>query len=347
MYIRERTYRAIGESIHPFERTLTGSLLGNAEVFLVLVDGLGGGRHRVTYRTEEPPAGIELYPYEKVAGAVFKDMAEPSAVATRAKGKWMRFDVVVGWTFWLRVANGRSELKLAPETRAMFSEILFRLGRPGHAKISIELADAPEASTSESRVFFWLVKNISGILATEKAYSVDRRAIAGAIAWEALRNPKDSLEQEVRTATGTARFSGPGKVHYKESLLPTTSYTPPGITAAIEIEQRGKLPVQTEEQRRQILATTAGALRYIGAIMRECSDIAAQSGYYLDCDPPSLATFYNSWDIHEVERHFSQRRAPVPLAPNEMGTWVTENLAFLEKAVGRPPASFCKRSRGY
>jgi hypothetical protein len=301
----------------------------------------------VTYRTEDPPAGIELYPYEKVAGLVFKDMAEPTAVATKAKGKWTRFDVDVGWLFWLRVANGRSELKLAPETGAMFGEILRRLQRPGQATISVELADAPEASTSESRVFFWLVKNIGGILATEKAYSIDRRAIAGAIAWEALRNPKDSLTQELRTATGTARFSGPGKVHYKESVAPTTSLTPPGITAAIEIEQRGKLPVQTEEQRRQILATTAGALRYIGAIMRECSDIASQSGYYLDCDPPSLTTFYNSWDIHEVVRLFSQRRAPAPLVPNEMGTWVTENMTFLEMAVGRPPAGFCKRSRGY
>ena len=226
MYIRVPTDHTLGESRGPYEGTLTGLLLGNAEVFLVLINRLGGGRHRVAYRTEDPPAGIELYPYEKVAGAVFKDMVEPSAVATKAKGKWTRFDVDVGWLFWLRVANGRTELKLAPETRATFSEILFRLGRPGQAKISIELADAPEASTSESRVFFWLVKNIGGILATEKAYSIDRRAIAGAIAWEALRNPKDSLELELRTATGTARFSGPGKVHYKESLFPTTSYHP-------------------------------------------------------------------------------------------------------------------------
>jgi hypothetical protein len=343
MYIRDQTWTA---STGPYVGTLTG-LLGNAEVFLVLVNGLGGGRHRVTYRTEEPPAGIELYPYEKVAGGVFKEMAEPSNIASKAKEKWIRFDVDAGWLFWLRVASGRTELKLAPETRAAFGDILFRLQRPGQSTISVELADAPQASSSESRVFFWLVKNISGIVATEQGYSIDRRAIAGAIAWEALQNPKDSLTQELRTATGTARFSGPGKVHYKESVSPTTSLTPPGTTAAIEIEQRGKLPVRTEEQRRQILATTAGALRYTGAIMREFSDVAARSGYYLDCDPPSLTTFFNAWDIAEAEALFSRRRAPMPIVPNEMGTWVTENMTFLEHAVGKPPAGFCRKPRGY
>ena len=346
MYVRVPIDPTLGESTAPYEGTLTG-LLGNPAVFLVLVNKLGGGRHQVTYRTEEPPAGLELYPYRLLASEVFKLLDEPNKIAASAKGKWIRFDVDVGWLFWMRAAKDQTELKLAPETRATFDKIRDQLRLPGQAKISVELQDAPEASTSTGRVFLWLVKNISGIVDTERAYSVDRRAIAGAIAWEALQNPKDSLEQELRTATGTARFSGPGKVHYKESLLPTTSYTPPGITAAIEIEQRGKLPVQTEEQRRQILATTAGALRYIGAIMRECSDIAAQSGYYLDCDPPSLATFYNSWDVHEVERLFSQRRAPAPLAANEMGTWVTENMTFIEMAVGKPPASFCRKPRGY
>ena len=352
MYIRVQTHPTLGELVGPFDGTFIGSLLGSAEIFLFLNNRLGAGRHQVTHRTEDPPVKIELYPYDRVATQVFKFMDGPTKVAVEAKGKWVRFDVDVGWLFWLKVENGRTELKLAPETRATFSEILRQLELKGNAPdsnapVSIELADAPAATTSEGRVFFWLLKNIGGIVATEQTYSIDRRAIAGAIAWEALRNPKDSLERELRTATGTARFSGPGKVHYKESLLPTTSLTPPGVTAAIEIEQRGRLPVQTVEQRRQIVATTVGALRYIGAIMRECSDIAAQGGYYLDCDPPSLTTFYNSWDMHEVERLFSQRRVPAALAPNDMGIWMGGNMTFIERAVGKPPAGFCKKSRGY
>jgi hypothetical protein len=347
MYIRVQTHPTLGELVGPFEGTFIGSLLGGAEIFLFLNDRLGGGRHQVTYRTEDPPAKIELYPYDRVATQVFKLMDGPAKVAVGAKGKWIRFDVDVGWLFWLRVVNGRTELKLAPETQATFGQIQYQLSLPGQAKVSVELADAPEASTSTGRVFLWLIKYISGIVNTEQEYHIDRRAIAGAISWEALLNPKDSLSAELRTATGTARFSGPGKVHYKESFLPTTALSPPGVTAAIEIEQRGKLPVKTEEQRRQVLATTPGALSYIGTIMRECSDIAAQGGYYLDCDPPSLTTFYNSWDIHEVERLFSQRRVPAALTPNEMGTWVTKNMAFIEMAVGKPPAGFCKKPRGY
>jgi hypothetical protein len=145
MYIRVQTSRAFGESVDPFEGTLTGSLLGNAEIFLFLNDRLGGGRHRVTYRTEEPPAGIELYPYERVATQVFKLMDGPYNIAAGAKGKWIRFDVDVGWLFWLRVVNSRPELKLAMETRATFGEILRHLKQPGLATISLELSTRLES----------------------------------------------------------------------------------------------------------------------------------------------------------------------------------------------------------
>lgn len=322
------------------------SLLGNAEISLRLYDRLGGGTHRVTYRTEDPPPTIETYPYERVAMQIFKSMEVdgPYNVATKIKGKWVRFDVDVGWLFWMRVANGRAELKLSPETRATFGEILRRLQQPGAAPIAVELPDAPQASTSQSRVFFWLIKNISGIVATEQKYSIDRRAIAGAIAWEALQNVWPGPVDDLATSSGAAKFSGPGKVHYKEGRLKE------GITAAIEIEQRGRLPVQTMERRREILATTSGALSYIGAIMREFSDVAAQSGYYLDCDPPMLATFYNAWNINQAEPLFAKRRAPMPLTPNDkMGAWIgaKANMTFIERAVGKPPTGFCKKLRGY
>lgn len=341
MYIYDR--HSFAESIGPYEGTFAGSLLGNAEVFLFLNDKLGGGKHRVTYRTEDPPAGIELYPYQRVETQVFKFMDGPYNVATekKQKGKWVRFDVDVGWLLWLRVVNGRAELKLSPETRATFAEILRQLQQPGRAAISVELADAPEASSPEGRVFLWLIKNIHGIVATEQAYSIDRRAIAGAIAWEALQNAKTFPGTELATSAGAALFSGPGKVHYKEFRYKE------GITAAIEVELLGRLPVQTMERRRQILATTPGALCYIGTIMRAFSDVAAQGGYYLDCDPPMLATYYNAWNINQAAPFFAQRRAPAPLTPNEMGAWVGANMTFIERTVGKPPTGFCKKPRGY
>lgn len=348
MYIRVRSHHPLGESVGPYQGTLTGSLLGNAEIFLFLNDRLGGGKHWVIHRTEEAPAEIELYPYERVAMQVFKFMDGPYNIAAEAKGKWVRFDMDVGWLFWLRIVNSRAELKLAPETQATFSEILRQLQllalKPEPAPISLELADAPQASTSEGRVFLWMVKNISGIVAMEQKFSIDRRAIAGAIAWEALQNAYTGPASDLATSAGVARFSGPGKVHYKEFR------TEEGNPVARQVEQLGRLPMQSMEGRRKILATMPGALLYIGTIMREFSNAAAQGGYYLDCDPPILTTFYNgSWSIQRAQEFFqNERKAPTILRPGPlMGSWVQANIRLIERMVGKPPAGFCRKQRGY
>jgi hypothetical protein len=61
-----------------------------------------------------------------------------------------------------------------------------------------------------------------------------------------------------------------------------------------------------------------------------------------------LATFFNAWDIAEVDALFATRKAPAALEPNPgMGTWVKQNIAFIEAVVGTPPSGFCKRARGY
>lgn len=103
------------------------------------------------------------------------------------------------------------------------------------------------------------------------------------------------------------------------------------------------------ESRRQILATTPGALLYIGTIMREFSNVAVLGGYYLDCDPPMLTTFYNAWGIGRATVFFqNERKAPTPLVPNpEMGSWVRANMKLIERMVGKPPVGFCKKPRGY
>jgi hypothetical protein len=322
--------------------TLGGTLAGDADVSLFLNEKLGTSRRRVTFERDDPPAAIELYPYNKVT-TLFKYMDGPERVAREAKGKWIRFDLDLGWSFWLRMVNDVPELKLAPGTAATFSEILRQLQMPGLAPVSVELADAPPANTAPGRVLFWLLKNIDKILETEKSFSIDRRAIAGAIMWEALENPWPGTAGDLVTSSGLALFSGPGKVHYKEFRLQE------GNPSAVEVELLGRLPRQSMETRRQIVATAPGALLYIGTIMREFSDIAARRGYYLDCDPPMLTTFYNAWSIAQATRFFaSGRKAPMPLTPGpDMGSWVQANLALVEKMVGTPPAGFCKKSRGY
>jgi hypothetical protein len=312
------------------------------ETALFVATRAGGAKHRLFISVEDPPATAQLYPYERVAMSVFNHMDGPYSAALAAKGAWLRFDADVGWTFWMRVVKDKVELKAAPLTQAMFAEIQRHLQQSGTAPISVELWDAPASGTSRGRVALWLFKNLHAIVATEQKYSVDRRGIAGAIAWEALENAKAGDPAQLAVSTGIARFSGPGKIHYKEGRIEE------GTSAAIEVEKLGRLPRLTMDQRCKVLATTSGALMYAGVILREVCDVAARSGYYLDCDPPMLATFFNSWDIAEVERHFTTRKAPAAIEPNPgMGTWVRQNMAFIEAVVGTPPNGFCKRARGY
>lgn len=201
------------------------------------------------------------------------------------------------------------------------------------APLSFELQDAPLSDDARQRVKLWLRMNLRHITAAETQFGIDRRAIAGAIAWEALEN--------IRTVA--ARASGPGKVHYSANLGPGE-----GDPVAKQVEQAGYLPPQKMEQRKEILKTAAGAIRYIAAIMRAEADEAAKSGYYLNCDPPMLATFYNAWDLNDLKNFFAKRKAPAPLSPNDtMGTWVAQNEDFLEDAIGKPAGLVCKPYKGY
>ena len=65
--------------------------------------------------------------------------------------------------------------------------------------VSFELKDAPFAcvntslrviSLAEMRVLAWLQEHRHEITTAERRFRADRRAIAGAIAWEALQNVK-------------------------------------------------------------------------------------------------------------------------------------------------------------
>src|SRR5262249_33430133 len=76
-------------------------------------------------------------------------------------------------------------------------------------------AAAPQCSEANdppdySRVLSWLQMHRGEIAAAEATFRVDRRAIAAAIAWEALEN---------RNMPFSARAEGPGKVHAKEHWL--------------------------------------------------------------------------------------------------------------------------------
>ncbi len=198
--------------------------------------------------------------------------------------------------------------------------------------ISIELWDAPYGETAQERVKGWLYFHQADIKTHERKFHIDRRAIAGAIAWEALENIWSTQ------MFGAARFIGAGKVHFKEN------YSSEGLPISKQIEDINLLPKQNQTDRKKILQTPNGSIEYIAAIMRALSDIAFQSGYLLDCNPGILTTLFNSMDLYTAKAHFKNKKYPAELNPNQMGTWVIGSLDWIEDIIGKPNEEFCGRN---
>jgi len=187
--------------------------------------------------------------------------------------------------------------------------------------ISFELEKtATKGTTPREKVKNWIIDHLHDIQAAESKWGVDKRAIAGAIAWEALENP----------LYFSMRAVGPGKVHYKES------WSSEGNPVSKQVEDRGYLPKQSMDDRAALLAKDTGAIDYIGAIMKAFCDIAATAGYTIKCDPAILCTFYNGFDLPKAEALFKTKKYPAPLkaSPDMMGHWVEGNIPYLEECVG-------------
>jgi hypothetical protein len=213
--------------------------------------------------------------------------------------------------------------------------------------LSVELADAPPGNNSRERVSKWLQQHYFEIADAEQKYSVDRRAIAGAIAWEALENKWRT------TMFGIARFVGPGKVHFKEYYL-----LKEGNPVARQVEMmRGYLGggILSMQERRKKLEEPKTSITYIAAIMKAYADQASDAGRNIS-DPAILATFFNGVKDRETGKqvelsifgeeerlkmvafeYIERRGGPnANLQPGPMGVWINNNMAFLEAAVGRP-----------
>jgi hypothetical protein len=212
-----------------------------------------------------------------------------------------------------------------------------------------ELPDAPDAMTGltpeKQKVLSWLRVNQELIVQAEADWLVDRRAIAGAIAWEALNN--------VKSGRVFRRWEGPGKIHYFDIGAPVKGAIPNAmawlmgshkVTTAEMTEAAGYLPPKTEQERGTAVKTAAGSITYIAAIMRADADVVSRLGGYPEeltyWNPPVLATWFNTKTLDELKAIYSKKRYPAPLDPGEkMGPWVRDNLAYLEAAVGVLPKS--------
>jgi hypothetical protein len=192
------------------------------------------------------------------------------------------------------------------------------------APISIELNDAPRATTSTQRVALWLKHHRAEIVDAGKNARIDCYAIAGTIAFEALDDPMWT------TLDGFARWSGPGKVHFKEH------YAAEGNPVAKQVEDLGYLPRLNVEERRRRLSTVRGATAYIGAIMRAFADAGNLGGADISKRAGVLATLYSGWNIDDAQAYFRTHHHTTSheLGATAMGAWVDRNSAFLRSAVG-------------
>ena len=193
-------------------------------------------------------------------------------------------------------------------------------GQPS-ATLSWELGDAPPGATPEIRTAGWLRKNQAVLAEVERKRHISRLVIAGVIAYEAL----DHVHLEA--VRPIARYSGPGKVHYREYHISE------GLPVSKEVELLGYLPNRTQEQRRAILATDRGAIEYIGAIMSAYNAAAESNGVFIRCQPDLLATFYSAWTLRESTAFF--KKHPKRMRPNLVGTWIDAHRRYLEDAAGK------------
>ena len=177
---------------------------------------------------------------------------------------------------------------------------------------------------------FWLGSHRDEIVDSAKRWHVDPRAIAGAIAWEALQNPRG----------WSLRGPGAGKVHsfampWELGILNPSN--PLALQWAETVEIMGLLPRQNIIDRRRIQQDPAVAINYIGAIMHVIAQIAEHRHWSVRDQPGVLTYAYHARDPLSWSRTVATKsQADLFKLPRDMmGGWVAEHLQFLEAAVGK------------
>jgi hypothetical protein len=229
----------------------------------------------------------------------------------------------------------------APDTVGTIQRggVSYELGEPPDVSAEVLAQGHPQAelpafqalSPEQRQVMGWLYKYRDAILLQELLTGVDRRAIAGAIAWEALENVQSSLSPS--RAAG-----GPGKVH----AWTTYSGNDDRPAAPEEVEVRGLMPGQTLDQRVALLKTPEGAIAYIAAIMQAMAEDARASGFDIWRNPEVLTWGYQSKYVDTFAQRMREKAAAgettFDTSASTMAVWVRQNMPYLELAVGAPLA---------
>ena len=193
------------------------------------------------------------------------------------------------------------------------------------------------ATTREQRVFLWLAQYSSTINATASDYGIDPRAIAGAIAWEALQNTH-SLGNKLAVVGIDAL--GPGKIvpYGDASTVEGTNkfghFLPSFGIDFISRDYYLEDPVHAIRYAAAILNAYAVEASAVGINLRTVDNIGILVSYYegVKLADGSYVT------LQRGQKYFSQRALTLksmPLMHNtEMGQWVDNNLDYLGMALG-------------
>jgi hypothetical protein len=221
--------------------------------------------------------------------------------------------------------------------------------------LSYELADAPavcvptklrHVSLAEVRVIALLRDHKSLFVDAESMFNVDRRAVAGAIAGEGLLN--NSFWTNLAHRFGIGRSVGWGKEHLVASLF----FGGVRSTWAFQVEKRGLLKKQSDDDRRAILATPEGAVKYIAATMDLIARIYEDSGSPGICSPSmrnNPVILVNEYQGGNADKWAAQVKTFTPnhvlKAGNSIALWlaVPRNMTLVEDGVGTPVKSFARR----
>jgi hypothetical protein len=192
---------------------------------------------------------------------------------------------------------------------------------------------------AEEQAFAALRAHRAKFEAAEQKFRIDRRAIAGAIAWEMIVNPHP---QQLPSAVGW------GKVHLfnVKKTQPSTFLRAVGAMAGIvdpetlasEAERAGYLPRQNYDSRKALLALPESAIVYIAGMMAAIADKTAEAGFAdIRSDPALLTHIYQQYTLTTWEEHLAGKTKGTALVVgNPMGIWVRDHLRFLQEAVGAP-----------
>jgi hypothetical protein len=186
-------------------------------------------------------------------------------------------------------------------------------------------------SKRELRVLAWLRDNKAAILDAERAFRVDRRAIAAVIAWEAIHN----------IMRAGLRGVGFGKMHtYDRKWAGVILFLPKGDAIPQQVEDRGLVPKpKSDDERRIRMTTLTGAMTYIAAGMRAATDIAAADGFDISHDLAALTSFYQGYDLRSWEQHIKSKKArgeSTFVAADTMPVWTMSHVAYVESVLGSP-----------